>query len=479
MRSVLRRPFVVDVDGSLLRTDMLFESFWNALGRAPFATILAVILTIHSRAKLKRRLAELSKIDFSLLPLNLNVVAEIMRVRAEGRPIYLASGGDEILVSQLADTTKLADHYFASNGVVDMTASNKAATLVRRFGPEGYSYLGDQMADVPVWADADQIFIVGDSPAVHQAAARLDKPVTYIDGSWHMFDLLRSMRIYQWVKNVLMFLPILAAQRTDVYGFLQVALAMLGFSLVASAIYIVNDLFDLESDRRHPIKRNRPYASGAVPIVVGMVAAVLSGLLGLALAATMGRDVFAVFVIYILANFAYTVYFKRIRWLDIITLAVLYILRVLGGGEAANCSVSLWLLAFIAPIFISLSSVKRMTELARTSRTKNLPGRGYTRAHRVQLYWIARASAVLSVVLFVIYTFSPTATALYAGIWELRWCAIPVSAWLYRMITTASDGRQDYDPITFALRDRVSLLLLGVSVLGLYNAAAASFLTVG
>lgn len=477
MKSGLKRPLVVDVDGTLLRTDMLFESFWNALGRQPFATLLVVLLNFHHRARLKRKLAELCLIDFSLLPLNQQVVETIQRIKAEGRPIYLASGGDELLVSQLAHETKIADHYFASNGIIDMTHGNKAATLVQRFGTEGYSYIGDQMADVPVWAEADDIYVVGDSPAVHHEVSRLDKPVTYLEGSWHILDLLRAMRIYQWIKNILMFLPFFAAQRTDVYGFLQVTLGILGFSLVASSIYIFNDLIDLEADRKHPRKSKRPFASGEVPIAVGMVAAVLSGMLGLSIAVSMGRDVFAIFVLYVFTSLAYSMYLKRIRWFDVGTLASLYTLRVFAGGAAANASISLWLVGFIFPIFVSLSSVKRMTELARSSLTEKLPGRGYVRSDRRQLYWIARVAAVLSVLLFLVYTFSPTATALYQGIWELRWCAIPVSAWLYRMISTAKEGQQNYDPIIFALRDKYSLLLLGASVLGLYNAAAASFLT--
>jgi len=415
MTSVLQKPLVVDVDGSLLRTDMLFESFWNALGRHPIATFLALLFNFHRRARLKQKLAALSDLDFSLMPLNDLVVEEVNRARAEGRPIYLASGGDEALVGALAKETKLADHFFASNGVLDMTSNHKAATLVRWFGAGGYSYIGDRMADVPVWSDADHAYIVGDSPAVQQTVARMQKPVTYIDGSWHMIDLLRAMRIYQWVKNLLMFLPFFAAQRTDIYGFLQVGLGIIGFSLAASAIYIVNDLFDLEADRRHSTKKNRPFASGAVPIVVGMVAAVLSGLLGLSIAASMGRDILAVFLVYIVLSLAYSIFLKRKRWFDIITLAGLYTLRVVAGGASANASISLWLLAFIFPIFISLSSVKRMTELAKSSATKALPGRGYTRRDRVVLYAIARISAIFAVTLFVIYTFSPTATALYAG----------------------------------------------------------------
>lgn len=476
MSSVLRRPLVVDIDGTLLRTDMLFECFWDALGRNPLATLLALLLNFHNPARLKRKLAELSRLKVGLLPLNYQVVEEIMRVRAEGRPIYLASGADELLVKKLMKETNLAGHYFASNGVLDMTSNNKAMTLVRWFGSGGYSYIGDRMADVPVWSEADHAYVVGDSPAVHQAVSRLQKPVTYIDGSWHIMDLLRSMRIYQWVKNLLMFLPYFAAQRTDVYGFLQVGLGIFAFSLVASAIYIVNDLFDLEADRRHATKKNRPFASGAVPIAVGMVAAGLSALLGLTIAASMGRNVLEIFLLYVAVSLAYSVYLKRKRWLDIVTLAGLYTLRVVAGGATANASVSFWLFGFIFPIFISLSCAKRMTELAKRGAGK-LPGRAYLPRHREPLEFIAWATAAFAVTLFLIYTFSPAATTLYAGIWELRWCAIPVSAWLYRMITTASDGRQDYDPITFAVRDRVSVLLLLATVLGLYNAAAASFLT--
>jgi len=472
MKQVASKPLVVDVDFTLLHTDMLFECFWNALGRAPFATLLAVLTTLHSRAKLKRRLALLAKVDVSLLPVNEDVVRLIEDARAEGLPVYLASGGDELMVRELAGHLDLSDHHFASNGVNDMTAQNKARTLVRWFQSGGFSYVGDRMADVPVWEEADKIYVVGDSPSVAQAVKRLNKDVSFIGGGWSMLELLRSMRMYQYIKNALLLLPILAAQRTDLYGFTNVFLGIIAFSLVASAIYIANDLFDLDSDRRHPFKKNRPFASGAVPIPVGMLSGLLLGLLGLLIAGAMGRDVFAVFVVYIILSFAYSMGLKRIRWVDIITLTALYVIRVIAGAEAANMPISLWLLAFIIPVFISLSSVKRMTELARTSRTTALPGRGYTRADRANLFLLARLSAVVAVLMFVIYTFSPTALALYTGIWELRWCAIPVSIWLYRMIYTSLVGKQDYDPISFAIRDPWSLLFCAITVAGLYNAAA-------
>ncbi len=472
MRQERKTPLIVDVDFSLLRTDMLFECFWSALGRAPFATILAVLMTLHSRAQLKRRLALLAKIDISLLPINQDVVDLIAQARAEGRAVYFASGGDELVVKALAKHLDLSDHHFSSNGVVDMTAQNKARTLVRWFESGGFSYVGDRMADVPVWEEADKVYVVGDSPAVAQAVKRLKKEVIFLGGGWHMLDLLRSMRMYQYIKNALLLLPILAAQRTDIYSFTNVFLGVIAFSMVASSIYIANDLFDLDSDRRHAFKKNRPFASGAVPIPVGMLAGALLGLLGLLIAGSMGRDVFAVFIAYIVLSFAYSMGLKRIRWVDIVILTALYTIRVIAGAEAANIPVSLWLLAFIIPVFLSLSAVKRMTELARTSRSTALPGRGYTRADRSNLFFLARSMAVIAVLMFVIYTFSETALSLYTGIWELRWCAIPVSVWLYRMIYTALDGKQDYDPISFAIRDRVSLMLCAVTVLGLYNAAA-------
>lgn len=467
-----KTPLVVDVDGTLLRTDLLFESFWNALGVRPFLTVWVLITTLWKRAKLKRKLAVMSHLDFKLLPLNQDVLAQIAIARDEGRAVYLASGGDQILVGRLAKTLKIADHFFASNGVSDLTAQNKAVSLVNRFGENGFSYIGDQMADLPVWAVADHAYVVGENPAVHQGVARLRKPTTTLGGGWNMLDLLRAMRIYQWVKNVLLLMPILSAQRTDLYGFMQVFLAILAFSLVASAIYIANDLFDLEADRKHPRKRERPFASGAVPIPVGMLAGVLLALLGLSMAASMGRDVFGVFIVYILLSFAYSIYLKKMPWVDIVTLAMLYTLRVIAGVAAANASLSLWLVAFVVPVFISLSAVKRVTELVRLKDAKELPGRGYTHEQAEALYKIAKISAITAMALFLIYTFSPTAISLYDGLWELRWCAIPVSAWLYHMITTARDGRQNYDPITFAMRDKISLVLVGLTVLGLYNAAA-------
>ncbi len=464
-------PLVVDVDGTLLLTDMLYESFWSALGTAPLACLKVLSQSLSGKAALKRKLADLSQLDVTSLPVNQAVLDLCQTAQLAGREVVLASGSDAQLVAALAKHLGIFDAHIGSDGVGNLTGARKAAALVERFGSAGYDYVGDSVVDLPVWKSARNAIAVGISPATRIALAQEGIRATEIGRRWRFRDLLKGLRVHQWIKNILLFLPLIAAHRTDIDGILAVFLGMIAFSAAASSIYVVNDLLDLNADRLHEKKRFRAFASGKVPIRIGMAASGLLGMLALALSAALSWSLLGIIALYMALSLAYSLALKRMRWVDVAVLAALYSLRVIAGAIAASVVASGWLIAFVFPIFLALGCVKRLTELARAKDDAVLPGRGYARADRRDLLNVAATSAVAAMIVFVVYTFGATASQLYASRWELRLTAIPVALWLYRMIDTGWFGTQDYDPIVFALRDWKGLALILATIALMFHAA--------
>ncbi len=466
----LSKPLVLDVDGTFLKTDLLLESFWSALGRAPLACLRACLLAFSNRARLKRALAELAALRMDLLPVNSEVRALGAHSAKLGRRVVLASGSDERLVSALAAQYGIEGPVFASDGKVNLTGQRKADALVQAFGEGGFDYAGDGIVDMPVWDVAENAIIVGHLPQVAARLAAKGSNVEEFRRTWALRDLLRAMRPHQWVKNILLFLPLIAAHRFDLAGIMLVSYGVVAFSAAASSIYIINDLLDLEADRLHPTKRRRPFASGAVPIVAGMVTAVGLGVFALVLAFLLGWGMLGIVALYMALSLAYSLKLKRLRWVDIATLAGLYTLRVIAGAIAAQVMATGFLVAFIYPTFIALGCVKRLTELTLAKTDERLPGRGYGRPDRPDLLNVAWLGTFGAVLAFFLYSFTEAASTLYDSRWQLWLAIIPMAGWLIRMVLLGWRGEQDYDPIVFAMRDKYGLSLIAVTLALMFTA---------
>ncbi|MEX5729628.1 4-hydroxybenzoate polyprenyltransferase/phosphoserine phosphatase [Rhodovulum iodosum] len=454
------KPLVLDVDGTFLSTDLLFETFWGGLHRAPLATLGAVARNIHDRAALKRALAEIAPPRFDLLPLNPELAARVEAARAEGREVVLASASDGQLVERLAAAHGLSAQSFASDGQTNLKGAAKGAALVAAYGERGFDYAGDNVADRAVWERADRALIVGAHPQIASGLRAAGHPVEQISTGWHWRDLARALRPHQWVKNVLLFVPMLAAHDFGVATVLLVLAGMVAFSAAASCIYIVNDLLDLEADRLHPTKCRRPFAAGTVPIKVGMAASLGLALVALGIAAALGAAMLGVVALYMTLSLAYSLRLKRMRWVDIATLAALYTLRVVAGAVASKVDVSVFMLVFVYPVFLTLGAVKRLTELALATTDERLPGRGYGRPDREDLLNVAGLGIVGALLTFFGYSFTEQAHILYPTRWLLWVALVPLAIWLIRMVVLGWQGKQDYDPIVFALRDKLGIGLI-------------------
>lgn len=465
------KPLVLDVDGTFLRTDMLLECFWAGLGRDPIATLSAGFRLAGDRAALKRRLVEIAPIRTDLLPVNPDVAAMAQSALEEGREVVLASASDESLVSQLAEDYGLSDRSFASDGQTNLKGSAKAGALVEAYGAHGFDYAGNGPEDKSVWAQADHAVVVGDPKGALAELEASGHPVTKVAGGWAWKDLIRAMRPHQWVKNVLLLLPMIAAHDFALATLLPVLWGIAAFSAAASCIYIVNDLLDLEADRLHETKCNRPFASGAVPILTGMAAMVALAVFALGSAAILNWAFFGVIALYMILSLAYSLRLKRMRWVDVATLAALYTLRVVAGAAAGTILVSALMLTFIFPVFVTLGCVKRLTELARTETDERLPGRGYGRLDRGDLLNVAGLGVFGALLIFFLYSFSEQGQLLYPTTWILWVALIPLAFWLIRMVLIGWRGQMHYDPIVFALRDKIGVGIICFTLSLMFYAA--------
>ena len=465
------KPLVLDVDGTFLKTDLLYESFWAGLGQDPVGTLKASLAYFTNPARLKHKLAQIVTLRTDLMPVNPQIAALAQETAAAGREVVLASASDYALVGKLAQDYGLSDRFFASDGETNLKGAAKARALVAAYGHEGFHYAGNDKSDRAVWDHADGAVMVGAQPAIAQSLTAAGRSVAVYPDGWRMADLLRALRPHQWSKNVLLFLPMLAAHDFRLHTFLLTLLGVAAFSAAASCIYIINDLLDLEADRLHPKKKARPFASGAVPIRVGMVACALLGATALGVGALQGGAFLYVVCLYMLLSLAYSLRLKRMRWVDIATLASLYTLRVVAGAAASRVDASLFMLIFIFPVFLTLGCVKRLTELTLATSDARLPGRGYGRNDRDDLLNIAGIGIVAALVIFFLYSFSDQAVALYPTRWLLWVALLPLAWWLVRMVRLGYLGKQDYDPILFAMTDKRGLGLLMLTLSLMFYAA--------
>jgi len=465
------KALIIDVDGSLLKTDMLLESFWAAMGRHPWLCLLAVLRLIFHKAALKKRLAELAALDVALLPVRTEVSALGKKAQDAGRMVVLASGSDRVLVAKLAAKAGFEPAPMASDGQINLTGAKKAQALAARFGVNGFDYVGDSRADIPVWQAAAEGYIVAAGSRLKNRVQKAGLTLTPLGAPPPPLALLKAMRPYQWVKNVLLFMPLFAAHRFDMAGFGLAFWGIAVFSAAASSIYIVNDLMDLAADRQHPTKRHRPFAAGDATITSGMGLMLVLGAVALAGSAAHSWQLASIIALYMVLSLSYSMGLKRLRWVDISVLAALYTLRVIAGSVAVGVPMSGWLGAFVFPVFLALGAVKRLIELGKASDEAKVPGRGYARSDREDLRNIGITASVGAIVVYLLYTYSEIAVSLYQNLFEIRVAALTVALWLGRMIYRGWQGRMDYDPIVFALRDPIGLALMAAGAFLLVHAA--------
>lgn len=463
-----RVPLCVDLDGTLIHSDLLVESALALLSHTPVLLFPMLGWLLKGKAHLKREIASRVSLDVSHLPYNNDVVAWVKEQQAI-RLVVLCTASDAKLANAVAAHVGGFDAVLASDGERNLSGSQKAQVLVEHYGERGFDYVGNAKVDLKVWEHAHAAITVESGSALARVASRLttvEKRFELPGASTRHWA--KALRVHQWVKNALIFLPLLAAHRLfDVEAALATLLAFVCFSLCASSVYITNDLLDLASDRQHYRKRKRPFAAGHLSLIAGPVVAF--GLLAFSFGlATLLHEVFvAVLAGYYVLTSAYSLRFKRVVMLDVVVLATLYTSRIVAGTAAIHTKPSFWLLAFSMFLFLSLAMVKRYIELlsAQKAGKINASGRGYDVGDIPLIQSLGAASGYLSVLVLALYIDSSDSRALYHHPHYL-WLLCPALLyWISRTWAIAHRGIMHDDPVVFAVTDKLSRVLLVIAAI--------------
>lgn len=452
----------MDLDGTLVATDTLAESFLELLKTAPWKIFVAFAAWLGGRAKLKQYMAETAPVDPATLPYRQEVLDEMRRAREDGRPVLLVTASHQRTADAVAAHVGQFDEAIGSDGENNLKAERKAELLASRFGVGGFEYVGDSSADLPVWKSANEAIMVCPSSSVRRRAEQSLPNVTVLSkrtSKWAA--VVKELRPHQWAKNILLFVPLyFSHQYTDLNLVFTALMAFFAFSLCASSIYVLNDLVDLPSDRQHRSKRQRPLAAGTLSIPEGIALSLASLTLSIALAAACVNAKF-VFVLfgYVALTTAYSFVLKQRMIIDVLTLASLFTYRVMAGGVAVDVKLSPWLLAFSIFFFTSLAFVKRYAELIQVKGAggQSLKGRNYVPADIPIIASAGPASGLLAVLVFALYINSPAMVVYYSRPYALWGICLILVYWIMRIWFLAARDRMHDDPVLFAVKDKISL----------------------
>jgi 4-hydroxybenzoate polyprenyltransferase/phosphoserine phosphatase len=464
----------VDLDGTLLPTDVLWESVLLLLRYAPWLALCLPFWLLRGKAYMKRRIADRVTLDVSTLPYRDEVIQFLAQEMTAGRHIVLATASDGTIAQRIAAHLGLFSEVMASDGTVNLRGCVKAARLAGRFGHGMFDYMGDSRVDLPVWKASRRAFVVAPARGLLKRVERValvERTLASPQG-W-LRPAIRVMRPHQWIKNLLVFVPLIAAHQVTELPLLgQVVAAFVAFCLCASAVYVLNDLLDIQNDRRHPRKRYRPFAAAALPVPIGFVMVALLLTLSFAVAWMTQPPLFlAMLCGYLALTTAYSFVLKTAPVLDVVVLASLYALRLLAGGVAVSIVLSEWLLLFALFLFLSLALVKRFTELkAMAQDDRPLAGRGYLAEDASLLQAAGICSGYIAVLVLALYINSRDVTVLYTNprmLWAL--CVILIF-WITRMWFRAHRGSMEDDPIVGAVRDPASYAVAALGAMVLIRA---------
>ncbi|KWR74833.1 MULTISPECIES: UbiA family prenyltransferase [Pseudomonas] len=458
-------PLVIDLDGTLIHSDLLLESGLSYLKRHPLKAFSPIGWLAGGKANLKSRLAGVAPLDVSVLPYNEAVLDLIRREKQGGRRIVLATASHRSYAEQVAEHLGLFDQVLASDESTNLSAQRKRDVLVTEFGMQGFDYAGNSSDDLPVWQAARRAYVVNSTGKISQLARNHGNVEEELKHDVQIARVwLKALRVHQWAKNALVFVPLLASHRLlEPHLLLNGLLAFLFFGLCASSVYILNDLLDLEDDRHHISKCHRPFASGALSIKSGLLIFPLLLLIGLGGALLLLPWKFSLALLaYYMLTLAYSFWLKRRMAMDVIVLAMLYTSRIIAGTFAFEVRLTFWMLAFSMFIFLSLALVKRYAEL-RDARVKGKSqktrGRGYYPDDLEMVSSLGASSGYLSVMVLALYIQDGTTAALYRYP-QLIWLACPLLLfWITRIWMLTHRGLMHDDPVVFAIKDRASLLI--------------------
>lgn len=458
-------PLVIDLDGTLIKTDLLVESALGLLKENIFNIFLMFSWLCVSKSFLKSKLAERVVIDEATLPYSQEVIKLINDSKNKGRKIVLATASHEIYAHKIATFLGLFDKVFASCEIKNLSSKSKRDKLIAEFGYKCFDYVGNSTDDLVVWESARFSYIVNPEFGVVKKANKIGNVKSvYLSQNNKIKIWIKALRLHQWVKNLLIFIPLLAAHQVDNIQLLfQGVVAFILFGVCASSVYLLNDILDVADDRHHATKKNRAFASGSISLKTGFLVSSFLLVVAFLLAAVLLPSEFSIVLgIYYILTLLYSFHLKSVMAADVIVLASLYTLRIIAGGFAFSINLTFWMLAFSMFIFLSLALVKRYAELYEVKREGKIGrtrGRGYISEDLGMLSSLGASSGYLSVLVLVLYIQDSSTISLYAQP-KFIWLACPLLLfWISRVWMLTHRGQMNDDPVVFALKDRVSIIL--------------------
>jgi 4-hydroxybenzoate polyprenyltransferase/phosphoserine phosphatase len=462
----------VDLDGTVVATDLLAEAFVILLGRQSRSLLQIPGWLSIGKACLKQALAERVTLDVERLPYRKEVVAFLTTQKESGRLLVLATASDQQWAQAVAESLGIFDDVIGSDGSRNLKGKHKLEAIRAYCGKHGaleFGYVGDSTADLPIWEAASEIYAVEPSRHLLRRLGAINRPVRVLGKRrprWK--SVIRAMRPHQWIKNILIFVPLFAAhQFSDRTALVNAFLAFIAFSLSASSVYVLNDVLDIEADRRHAVKQRRPFASGDLPVVYSLPLIIVLLFLGFLLPAMyLPWGFTALLGLYLIVTTSYSLWIKRKMLADVFTLAGLYTIRIIAGGIACGIEVSEWLLAFSMFMFTSLAFAKRYAELLSVeAESKALARRGYLASDLSLIESLGPAGGYMAVLILALYIHSPEVKVLYSRP-QVLWLICPVIMyWISRIWFQAKRRILTNDPVVFAATDRASLLCAATTAL--------------
>jgi 4-hydroxybenzoate polyprenyltransferase len=455
------RPLIVDLDGALVRSDLFIETLFLTLLQGPKSGLDMFRALLRGKAALKDWAARSVVLDPSILPYDDVVISYIRKAKSEGRPVYLVSANNQRVVGSVADHLGLFTGWFASDETVNLSGETKARRLVAEFNEGGFDYVGDDIVDPTVWARVGKPATTRVTPATSRDLINSGVDVQQLAAPrprWRTW--VRLLRVHQYAKNALIFVPLITSHQFHAELFVKALIAFIAFSLCASSVYLMNDLVDLQADRVHRSKRFRPLASGEISVLHGLYAVPLLLMAAILVAIAVSPALLAVMLCYFALTTAYSFFLKRKMFIDVLALAILYVVRLVAGAVAIEVVVSEWLLTFSMFLFVSLALMKRYVELtARLDSGLSDPtNRNYKRSDLDVVAALAAAAGLNAITVFALYISSTTVHELYRRP-QLLWLICPILLyWVSRALLMAHRRHMDDDPIVFALKDRNSLM---------------------
>lgn len=469
-------PLCVDLDGTLIRSDIMLESFVRAFKNHLYIIFLAPFWLLKGKHYLKRQLAERSEIDVENLPYDYEFLTYLKEEFGNRRELVLVTGSYKKYAEKIAEYLGIFSGVVSTDDEINLTGRNKADYLEKTYGKRNFDYAGNEAKDGHIWEISRKAIVVNaDSKTIKIAKDSCEVEKIFDKKRAGLKKYLKAIRVHQWTKNALIFVPLLASHKfiSNYDAIIGSVIAFVSFGFCASATYIINDLLDLDADRVNEYKRKRAFASGDISIFIGLVICTLLFIASFILLFFVPFKFSIVLAVYIITTLLYSFKLKSLAMVDVVVLAGLFTTRVVAGAAASDIQASFWLLSFSVFLFLSLALVKRASELInlRSNNKEQAKGRGYAVSDLSIVKSMGTSSGYLAVLVLALYIHSQEVTKLYENP-NMLWFVCPlILFWISRIWLITARGNMHEDPIVFAIKDKGSwvIALLASIFLALAN----------